>query len=137
MKATVESEKHEWMRTQALVVFEKGIRALSDEEVQKMSLEWLRKVPMTEYINAVQDRSSALFGEMNRLLSPADHINLVLLLLPEAVKCRESMYTLCWAFYDNAKLLTDVDIRQLTHKRVAGTESLCTGVLNMDESREE
>ena len=85
MKATVESEQHEWMRQQALVVFEKGIRALSDEEVQNMSLEWLRKVPMPNYLNALQDRSSQLFGDMQRILSPADHINLVLLLLPDVM----------------------------------------------------
>ena len=85
MKATVASEQHEWMREQALVVFEKGIRALSDEEVQNMSLEWLRKVPMPNYLNALQDRSSQLFGDMQRILSPADHINLVLLLLPDVM----------------------------------------------------
>ena len=46
LKATVEAEKNVWIRAKGLEVFEKGIRALSDAEVQKMSVEWLAAVSM-------------------------------------------------------------------------------------------
>ena len=61
MNTTVLTEPNEWMREQALKVFEKGIRALSDEEVRNMSLEWLRRVPMPNYLKALSARGTGLF----------------------------------------------------------------------------
>ena len=67
-------------------------------------------------------------------MSPADHCNLVFLLLPATVAHGRTLYLLAWSFFDNAKLLTDVDIRTFVQKRIQGTEKLCTSVMNMDSA---
>ena len=54
MKATVETEQNEWMREKSLGVFERGVRAMNDEEMQDLSHEWLDKNPMRCYWNVLE-----------------------------------------------------------------------------------
>ena len=58
MKAHVEKEPSEWMRTKSLGVFERGVRAMNDEEMQDLSNEWLSNVAKQNYLAAISNRAS-------------------------------------------------------------------------------
>ena len=85
MKATVETEQNEWMREKSLGVFERGVRAMNDEEMQDLSHDWLDKVAKNSYLAAISNRESPKFARVQRDLSPVDHINLIFQLLPQTI----------------------------------------------------
>ena len=66
------------MRSQALIVFERGVIALSQQEVQDMSSEWLTRVTKGNYLAGLRDRQSQIFRDNKACLNTVDHIELVL-----------------------------------------------------------
>ena len=82
------------------MVFERGIRALTHKEVQNMSAEWLKTVARPSYLVACKDRTSEAFRKNMQNLSPADHINLIVSWVTEAVAAGESLYPLAWSFWE-------------------------------------
>ena len=65
-----------------------------------MSAEWLRVVARPSYFEACKDRNSEAFRENMQNLSPADHINLIVSWVTEAVAAGESLYPLAWSFWE-------------------------------------
>ena len=112
MKATVETEQNEWLRGKALGVFERGVRAMTDEEMQDLSHDWLAKVAKGSYLAAISSRDSPEFARVQRDLSPVDHINVIFQLLPGTIENEDSVYPLAWSFWEQAQLLSDTEILQ-------------------------
>ena len=106
------------------------------EEVRNKSIEWLREVPMRHYLYALANRDSPTFHQMKATLSPADHINLVMLLLPEACKNPRELYLLALSFHGAYKKLTDEDFKLFSHDRVEGLTELACAVLAQDAGNE-
>ena len=65
-----------------------------------MSAEWLRVVARPSYLEACKDRNSEAFRENMQNLSPADHINLIVSWVTEAVAAGENLYPLAWSFWE-------------------------------------
>ena len=76
----------QWTRETTTELYESGLRQMTLEEVRNKSIEWLREVPMRHYLYALGHRDSPEFEQLRSTLNPADHINLIMLLLPEACK---------------------------------------------------
>ena len=60
------------------MVFERGVIALSQQEVQDMSNEWLTRVTKGNYLAGLMDRTSEIFRNNKACLNTVDHIELVL-----------------------------------------------------------
>ena len=102
MKDHIEKEQSGWMRTKTLGVFERGMRAMNDEEMQDLSNEWLGSVFKESYLAAISNRASEEFATVQKNYSPVDHINLIFQLLPGTVTNSESLYPLAWSFWEQA-----------------------------------
>ena len=83
LRDRLEEEKHEWTRRSTKDIFDKGLREMTSEEVQARSIEWLRDVQQPTYMEKLRGKPSGAYRALSSNLSPADHINLILLLLPD------------------------------------------------------
>ena len=60
MKAATEAIDDPGTRASALVVFEKGVRALETNEVKQRSIEWLNQSAVPEYIDNLKNKKNAV-----------------------------------------------------------------------------
>ena len=104
---------------------------MDEDEIKEMSDEWLQKVAKSSYIQAIMDRESAAFAEVQKNLSPVDHIRLIFQLLPQEAMNYETAYKLAWSFWEQAQLLSDAEIRQFTPLRVIGMGNMAQSAFNM------
>ena len=91
---------------------------------------------MQHYLYALSHKDSPEFEQMKNTLSPADHVNLIMLLLPEACKNTKELYLLALSFHGVYKRLTDEDFKLFSHERVEGLTELACAVLAQDAGNE-
>ena len=64
-------------------------------------------------------------------MSPVDHINAILRLLPRLYQQENALAALCSSFYDQGKHLTDDELKFYANGYLAGMQALARQVLNM------
>ena len=108
-----------------------GLLALKPHEVYVHSLKWVEDRVVPAYLWTIQNRDQERAKALIDKMSPVDHINAVLKLVPKHYHHENALTALAGSFYDYGKLLTEEELKFYSNGNIEGIETFARCVLNM------
>ena len=100
-------------------------------EVNAACLKWVDNRVVPSYLWMIQNKEDEEAKKILDKMSAVDHINAVLKLLSRHYQQENALYSLCEQFYDNAKELTEEELKFYSNGYIAGMQPLAQRVLNL------
>ena len=126
----------EFMKQAGKTFLEAGFLSVKNEEIQEKSIQWVDQVAKPKYMMALQDPGGAECVSLSRTLGSVDHINVILLLLPEVYNNVSDVYRLALSFFEHCQKLQEADFDMFFPMHVTGMSALVDSVFNIESTSE-